>query len=96
MPCIICHLSLIISFLQLQLLTGVQIIYIYIYVYILHIVYIYVYIFVTFVHSAHDFAWFALICFIEIWNKKQVELLQINITDNISQSFQEISIQQNI
>ena len=49
-----------------------------------------------YIHSVHDFAWFALICYIEILNKKQVELLQTNITDNISQSFQEKSIQQNI
>ena len=47
-------------------------------------------------HSVHDLAWFALICYTEILNKKQVELLQTNITDNISQSFQEKSIQQNI
>ena len=63
-------------------------IYIYIYTYIL--------VFITFIHSDHDFAWFALIWYIEILNKKQVEPLDTKITDNISQSFQEKSIQQNI
>ena len=49
--------------------------YIYIYVYIYIYIYIYIYmlyiVFVTFIHSVHDFAWFALICYIKILNKKQ-------------------------
>ena len=83
-------------------------IYIYLYIYLFYILYIYnkyiqyiyiytyILVFITFIHSDHDFAWFALIWYIEILNKKQVEPLDTKITDNISQSFQEKSIQQNI
>ena len=83
-------------------------IYIYIFIYLFYILYIYnkyiqyiyiytyILVFITFIHSDHDFACFALIWYIEILNKKQVELLHTKITDNISQSFQEKSIQQNI
>ena len=81
-------------------------IYIYVYIYLFYILYIYnkyiqyiyiytyILVFITFIHS--DFAWFASIWYIEILNKKQVELLHTKIADNISQSFQEKSIQQNI
>ena len=70
---------------------GIYIVY-YIYIYIVYYIYIYMYIFLLYlyinsVHSVHD---------IGILNKKQGELLQTNIADNISQSFQEKSIQQNI
>ena len=49
--------------------------------------YMYTVVFVTFIHSLHDFAWFALICYIKILMKKQVEILQTNIINNIYQSF---------
>ena len=56
---------------------------------------LYIYIFVTFIHSVHNFPWFPLIS-VTLKFCIKIELLQTNINDNISQSFQEKSIQQNI